>query len=756
MLRTAQDHAGRFREDMILNLRIDFFDDDEIAAILSDLDSLDPGIQQKAFVLCHSLSQASSSLLPNAVKRMKTAAAFLRPRDLERWLGHAYDIFDHGGVGALIDFISRIDEETLIQFRSSKGLGLREILPVLENFLKGISGLDLKISPADESYTDTSTVFLRSFEETYEDRQRNYLLYKFRIAHAWAQIACDTLTPDRDTLDRLLNGKIPLYAELRHPDLASFFRIFPESHMAQDIYSILEGMRLEPFLEDELPGLMREIRTVKQDLLLRRPSFSGLSEKTAFVERLYQIFLAGDNDVSVSAPSDIAHSILSLKTASGPAESMMALQRLYEICSGLAGDYRPEDLGHLLGTILPERVSLVLKAALRARLQHMDSMITRLLEMPDFEPQKALAYPSAKAEEKPDPEKEYLIIKGRVIELESEMRERLEERGGIPGGIIVKGADLGGTASPLRLTDMMEEGVQAEEVLQESGIRYDEWDYKRGGYKKKWCVLREKESHQSEEPFVEMTMQRYSGYIRVMKKKFELLRREPKILRRQRDGDDIDLDAMVDALSDIRAGIPPSENLLTRYDRQERNIAVLLLLDMSGSTKGWINEAEKEALVMMAEALEALGDRYAIFGFSGMKKSNCEFFRIKGFDDAYNETVKKRVSGIGPKDYTRMGPAIRHAGGILRLVEAGTKLLITLSDGRPEDYDDYKGQYAIEDTRRALIETKDQGIHPFCITIDRDAGKYLGHMYGESNYIVIDDVRKLPSRITEIYRRLTT
>lgn len=159
---------------------------------------------------------------------------------------------------------------------------------------------------------------------------------------------------------------------------------------------------------------------------------------------------------------------------------------------------------------------------------------------------------------------------------------------------------------------------------------------------------------------------------------------------------------------------------------------------------------------MMAEALEALGDRYAIFGFSGMKKSNCEFFRIKRFDDAYDETVKKRISGIGPKDYTRMGPAIRHAGGILRSVEAGTKLLITLSDGRPEDYDDYKGQYAIEDTKKALIETKEQGIHSFCITIDRDAGKYLGHMFGEPNYIVIDDVRKLPSRITEIYRRLTT
>lgn len=756
MLHYTQDHAGRLREELIQNLRIDFFDDDEIAAVLSDLDTFDPRIQQKAFALCHSLSQAGSSLLPNTVKRMKTAAAFLRPLDLERWLGHAYDIFDHKGVGALIDFISRIDEETLKQFRPTKGLDLREVLPVLETFLKGISGLDLKISSSDESYTDTATVFLRGFEDTFEARQRNYLLYKFRIAHAWAQIACNTLTPDRDTLDQLLKDRILLYAEISHPDIATFFQIFPEAEMAKDMYSILEGVRLEPFLEVALPGLMREMRTVKQELLLKRPPPSDLSEKTAFIEMLYRIYLSGGAGDPVFEQPDIVHAMLSLRTGSGLTESLKVLLRLYDICSGLAGDYRPEGLERLPGTIRPERVSHMLKAAHRAQLQRMDSMITRLIEMPDFEPQKTMAHPSARPEQKPDPEKEYLLIKGRVIELESEMRELLEERGGIPGGIIVKGADMGGTASPLRLTDMLEEEALAEEVLQEGGMHYDEWDYKRGGYKKRWCILREKDSHPGQEPFVEMTVRRYSGYIRVLRKKFELLRREPKILRRQRDGDDIDLDAMVDALSDIRAGIPPSENLLARYDRQERNIAVLLLLDMSGSTKGWINEAEKEALVMMAEALEALGDCYAIFGFSGMKKSNCEFFRIKGFDDAYNETVKKRISGIGPKDYTRMGPAIRHAAGILRSVEARTKLLVTLSDGRPEDYDDYKGQYAIEDTRKALIETKEQGIHPFCITIDRDAGKYLGHMYGESNYIVIDDVRKLPSRITEIYRRLTT
>ena len=176
---------------------------------------------------------------------------------------------------------------------------------------------------------------------------------------------------------------------------------------------------------------------------------------------------------------------------------------------------------------------------------------------------------------------------------------------------------------------------------------------------------------------------------------------------------------------------------------------------MSGSTKGWVNEAEKESLVLMCEALEALGDRYAIYGFSGVTRTKCDFYTIKEFKEPYLDAVKKRIAGISPQDYTRMGPPLRHSVQILNSIEARTKLLITLSDGKPEDWDAYKGDYGIEDTRKALLEAKEQGINSFCITIDKEARSYLPHMYGDAKYIVIDDVRKLPNRITEIYRRLT-
>jgi nitric oxide reductase NorD protein len=176
---------------------------------------------------------------------------------------------------------------------------------------------------------------------------------------------------------------------------------------------------------------------------------------------------------------------------------------------------------------------------------------------------------------------------------------------------------------------------------------------------------------------------------------------------------------------------------------------------MSGSTRGWVSNAEKEALVLMSEALETLGDRYAIYGFSSLTRNRCDLFRVKGFSEPYAESVKRRIAGIEARDYTRVAPFIRHAASTLARVEARTRLLIMLTDSKPEDWDGYKGDYAVEDTRMALIEASGQGIHPFCITIDREAQSYLPRLFGRVNYIIIDNVKKLPSRITDIYCRLT-
>ena len=291
---------------------------------------------------------------------------------------------------------------------------------------------------------------------------------------------------------------------------------------------------------------------------------------------------------------------------------------------------------------------------------------------------------------------------------------------------------------------------------EEGAFLYNEWDYERQHYRKNWAVLRELEVSPRHDDFVERTLIKYRGLTAGLRRTFEALRGEDKLLKKQPYGENIDIDALVEAYADTTMGMEMTDRLFTKMHKLERNIAVMFMVDMSGSTKGWINEAEREALVLLCEALETLGDRYAIYGFSGITRKRCEVYRIKGFDEAYGEEVRARISGITPRDYTRMGVTIRHLTRLLNGVEARTKLLITLSDGKPDDYDTYRGAYGIEDTRQALIEAKRAGIHAFCITIDTEARDYLPHMYGAVNYTVIDEVRKLPLKVSDIYRRLTT
>jgi nitric oxide reductase NorD protein len=276
-------------------------------------------------------------------------------------------------------------------------------------------------------------------------------------------------------------------------------------------------------------------------------------------------------------------------------------------------------------------------------------------------------------------------------------------------------------------------------------------------YRKNWCVMREKDVPPIYDNFHRETLEKYAGLVKQLRKAFEAMRDDNKLLKRQAYGDEVDIDALVEALADARDGSEMSDRLFMRQHRAERNIAVAFMVDMSGSTKGWINEAEREALVLLCEALERLGDRYAIYGFSGTTRKRCELYRIKEFDEPYNVEVKARISGIRAQEYTRMGFAIRHLTDLLKKVEARTKVLVTLSDGRPDDYFDvYRGQYGIEDTRMALLEARRSGVHPFCITIDREARDYLPHMYGAARYIILDDVRQLPFKVSDIYRRITS
>ena len=285
---------------------------------------------------------------------------------------------------------------------------------------------------------------------------------------------------------------------------------------------------------------------------------------------------------------------------------------------------------------------------------------------------------------------------------------------------------------------------------------YNEWNFKRQHYHKNWCVLRELEVEPEYDDFVENTLLKYKGLLKSLRHSFEILRGEDKLLKKQVYGENIDIDALVEAYGDVKSGMEMTDRLFTKMHKVERNVAVIFMVDMSGSTRGWINEAERESLILLAEVLQILDDRFAIYGFSGMTRTRCELYKIKAFDEDYNDEIKARISNIQAKDYTRMGVFIRHMTRLFSDIEASTKLLITLSDGKPDDYDTYRGEYGVEDTRQALYEAHRDGIHSYCITIDKEARDYLPHMYGAANYSVIEDVKQLPLKVADIYRRLTT
>ncbi len=286
--------------------------------------------------------------------------------------------------------------------------------------------------------------------------------------------------------------------------------------------------------------------------------------------------------------------------------------------------------------------------------------------------------------------------------------------------------------------------------------RYDEWDYHRSAYRKGWCHVYEMEVAPGDPAYVTEVGNRHRALISQIRRRFEAVRGEDRLLGRQPEGEEIDLDAQVDAYIDRRSGIEPSPRLFCRRIRNERRMAAMFMVDMSGSTKGWVNDAEREALIMLCEAIEALGDDYAIYGFSGWTRTRCDIYRIKAFGDRYDEAVRRRIAGIEAKDYTRMGVAIRHLTKLLAAQSVRHKLLVTLSDGRPDDFgDEYRGTYGIEDTRQALQEARRQGIRSYCVTIDRHGADYLKHMYGPAAYTVLDDVHKLPLKLADIYRRLT-
>ena len=224
---------------------------------------------------------------------------------------------------------------------------------------------------------------------------------------------------------------------------------------------------------------------------------------------------------------------------------------------------------------------------------------------------------------------------------------------------------------------------------------------------------------------------------------------------------ELDIDAVVRATTDRAIGQHPSDQLYLSLEKRERDLACLALADLSLSTDAWISsdarviDVIRDSLLLFGEALSATGDRFALCGFSSVKRSNVRFHRLKDFSDRFDDSARGRIMAIKPGYYTRLGAAIRHATSVLEKQTAARRILLILSDGKPNDLDLYDGRYGIEDTRVAVIEARGRGIVPFCVTIDREGASYLPHLFGPAGYAVIRQPDELPARLPMFYAQLT-
>ena len=229
---------------------------------------------------------------------------------------------------------------------------------------------------------------------------------------------------------------------------------------------------------------------------------------------------------------------------------------------------------------------------------------------------------------------------------------------------------------------------------------------------------------------------------------------------RQPVGDELDLSAYIDSLTQPEQKVE-GQDLFKSRAAVGRELSCLLLADLSMSTDVALTEQQRvidvirDTLLLFAEALSGSGDRFAIYGFSSVKNKQVRYHLLKNFAEAYSDQTRGRILAIKPGFYTRMGAAIRQSTAILKIQKTQQRLLLIVSDGKPNDIDHYEGRYGVEDTRQAILEAKQQGLLPFCVTVDDKAGDYLPYLFGAQGYAMVSDVQRLPQLLPKLYLNLT-
>ncbi|GAB6035244.1 VWA domain-containing protein [Galenea microaerophila] len=293
---------------------------------------------------------------------------------------------------------------------------------------------------------------------------------------------------------------------------------------------------------------------------------------------------------------------------------------------------------------------------------------------------------------------------------------------------------------------------------------YDEWDYKAQLYRPNWVTLFEHRAQKGDPELYEKILETHKPIAHRIKQIVDKLRPVGlQRIRRIEDGDELDLNACVEAITALRMGQEPDPRITMKNVIHTREVSVVILLDLSESTNELVPGSEKtilevtqEAAILVSHAIHGIGDQFAVHGFSSDGRHDVQYTKFKQFEEPFNEDVHARLAGMKGGLSTRMGAAMRHAGSYLDKQSSKQKLLLVITDGEPADIDEKDTQYLKQDAKKAVEELESKGIYSYCLTIDQFADKYVQNIFGQNRYAIVDNVLKLPEKLPTLFANLTS
>ncbi|MCP3931873.1 MAG: VWA domain-containing protein [Bacteroidetes bacterium] len=289
-------------------------------------------------------------------------------------------------------------------------------------------------------------------------------------------------------------------------------------------------------------------------------------------------------------------------------------------------------------------------------------------------------------------------------------------------------------------------------------LTYPEWNYQMKDYKHDYCKVFIKDIKGGDPEYARQCLSDNKKTLTELRRIFAQINQERKIIRRMPEGDEIDIDAIVDWYADLQSGSPPSENIYLTSRKKESDIAILFLMDLSLSTDSYADgnrvlDVEKQAVILFGEVLTEYGVEFSIGGFYSKTRNNCSYMPIKGFRENWTK-AKQKLSQIQPEGYTRIGPALRHSKAVIEKHSARHKWVILLSDGKPNDYDKYEGKYGVADVKQALREMHANHINTYAVAIESIARYYLPQMFGQNHYNILSHPDMLIQSLALLYKRI--